>query len=132
MEKTTLEKLIVEHPDMPAPYGAYSTVVRAGDFLFVSGQAGIDPDTGAKAGEDFESQARQAFENLKTCLHCSGCSMDDVVKVITWLGDANERSALNELFGEYFPKDPPARSTPIVDLPMGLLLSIEATAIAPS
>lgn len=58
--------------------------------------------------------------------------MDGVVKVITWLGDANERSALNELFGEYFPNIPPARSTPIVDLAMGLLLSIEATAIVRS
>lgn len=56
--------------------------------------------------------------------------MDDVVKVITWLGDAKERAALNDIFGEYFPNKPPARSTPIVDLPMGLLLSIEATAIA--
>lgn len=127
-----MEKSVVEHPDMPAPYGAYSTAVRAGDFIFISGQAGIVPETGAKAGDDFESQARQAFENLRTCLRCSGSSMDDVVKVITWLGDANERSALNELFGEYFPNQPPARSTPIVSLPMGLLLSIEATAITHS
>lgn len=126
-----MEKSVVDHPDMPAPYGAYSTVVRAGDFLFVSGQAGIVPQTGQKAGEDFESQARQAFENLKTCLACAGASMEDVVKVITWLGDAEERATLNDLFGAYFPSDPPARSTPIVDLPMGLLLSIEATAIAP-
>ncbi|CUI62515.1 RidA family protein [Cognatishimia activa] len=125
-----MDKQVINHPDMPAPYGAYSTAIRAGDFIFVSGQAGIIPKSGAKAGEDFESQARQAFENLKTCLECSGSSMNDVVKVITWLGDAEERAALNDLFGEYFPIDPPARSTPIVDLPMGLLLSIEATAIA--
>lgn len=125
-----MEKRIIEHPDLPAPYGAYSTVVRAGGFLFISGQAGIVPTTGKKAGEDFEAQARQAFANLKTCLECSGASMDDVVKVITWLGDISERSTLNELFGEYFPVAPPARSTPIVDLPNGLLLSIEATAIS--
>ena len=127
-----MDKSIVDHPDMPAPYGAYSTVVRAGDFLFVSGQAGIVPQTGQKAGEDFASQAKQAFENLKTCLECAGVTMDDVVKVITWLGDAEERAALNDMFAKYFPKDAPARSTPIVDLPMGLLLSIEATAIARS
>lgn len=125
-----MKKQVISHPDMPEPYGAYSTVVRAGDFIFVSGQAGIDPETGAKAGEDFEAQARQAFRNLKTCLECSNSSMGDVVKVITWLGDANERAVLNELFAEYFPDEPPARSTPIVHLPMGLLLSIEATAIA--
>lgn len=131
-ERPAVDKQVINHPDMPAPYGKYSTSVRAGDFVFVSGQAGIDPKTGAKAGEDFESQARQAFVNLRTCLECSGSSMDDVVKVITWLGDADERASLNDLFGEYFPNDPPARSTPIVDLPMGLLLSIEATAIARS
>lgn len=125
-----MDKSIVEHPDMPAPYGAYSTVVRASDFLFVSGQAGIVPQTGEKAGEDFASQAMQAFENLKTCLECAGSSMDDVVKVTTWLGDAEERATLNDMFAEYFPSDAPARSTPIVDLPMGLLISIEATAIA--
>ena len=125
-----MKKQVVSHPDMPEPYGAYSTVVRAGDFVFVSGQAGIVPETGAKAGEDFEAQARQAFQNLKKCLECSNSSMSGVVKVITWLGDADERAALNELFAEYFPVEPPARSTPIVDLPMGLLLSIEATAIA--
>ena len=127
-----MDKSIVDHPDMPAPYGAYSTVVRAGDFLFVSGQAGIVPRTGQKAGEDFASQAKQAFENLKTCLECAGATMEDVVKVITWLGDAQERAALNEMFAEYFPKDAPARSPPIVGLTMGLLLSIEATAIARS
>lgn len=62
-EEATLKKTVVEHADMPTPYGAYSSVVRAGDFLFVSGQAGIVPATAAKAGKGFESQARQAFEN---------------------------------------------------------------------
>lgn len=125
----TVKKQVIEHPDLPKPYGAYSTAVRAGNFLFISGLAGIVPATGEKAGEDFETQARQAFENLRTCLDCSGSTMDDVVKVVTYLADASQRALLNALFGEYFPTEPPARSTPIVDLPMGLLLSIEATAI---
>lgn len=124
-----IEKQVISHPDMPKPYGAYSTAVRAGDFLFVSGLAGIVPTSGEKAGEDFETQARQAFENLRTCLDCSGSTMNEVVKVVVYLADANQRALLNTMFAEYFPKDPPARSTPIVELPMGLLLSIEATAI---
>ena len=122
-------KRVISHPDLPKPYGAYSTAVRAGDFLFVSGLAGIVPHSGEKAGDDFESQARQAFENLKTCLRCSGGTMDDVVKVVAYLADGSQRATLNALFGEYFPSEPPTRSTPIVELPMGLLLSIEATAI---
>ena len=124
-----VEKHVVRHQDLPKPYGAYSTAVRAGDFLFVSGLTGIVPETGAKAGEDFDTQARQAFRNLRTCLDCAGASMDDVVKVVTYLADAAQRGALDALFGEHFPTDPPTRSTPIVQLPMGLFLSIEATAI---
>jgi 2-iminobutanoate/2-iminopropanoate deaminase len=125
----SVEKQVISHPDLPKPYGAYSTAVRAGDFLFVSGLAGIVPATGAKAGDDFATQARQAFQNLQTCLDCAGVTMDDVVKVVTYLADASQRGQLNTLFGEYFPTDPPTRSTPIVELPLGLLLSIEATAI---
>jgi 2-iminobutanoate/2-iminopropanoate deaminase len=128
----SIRKEVIRHRDLPKPYGAYSTVVRAGDFLFVSGLAGIVPATGEKAGEDFDTQARQAFENLRVCLACASASMDDVVKVVTYLADGSQRGALNTLFGEYFPVDPPARSTPIVELPMGLLLSIEATAICRS
>ncbi len=124
-----VEKHVIEHPDLPKPYGAYSTAIRAGDFLFVSGLAGIVPSSGEKAGEDFETQARQAFENLRTCLDCSAATLADVVKVVTYLADASQRALLNTLFAEYFPNDPPTRSTPIVELPMGLLLSIEATAI---
>ncbi len=125
----SVEKQVIIHPDLPKPYGPYSTAVRAGDFLFVSGLSGIVPATGAKAGDDFTTQAKQAFQNLQTCLDCSGASMDDVVKVVVYLADASQRGELNTLFGEYFPDDPPARSTPIVELPLGLLLSIEATAI---
>jgi len=127
-----MKKQVINHPDMPEPYGAYSTVVRAGDFLFVSGQGGIVPETGEKAGEDLKSQARQAFRNLQTSLACAGSSMSDVVKVTVWLGDADDRATLDELFGEYFPQEPPARSMPIIELPMGFLVAIEATAIARS
>ena len=66
---------------------------------------------------------------MQKCLDCAGSSMDDVVRVVTCLADASHRDALNTLFGKCFPNDPPNRSTPIVELPMGLLLSIEATAI---
>lgn len=120
-----LTKQVIDHP----PFGAVSKTVRAGDFLFVSGQAGIIPGTRDIAGEDFEAEARQAFENLRSCLESAGTSMDNVVKVVTWLGDAPSFPTLNALFDEYFEVDPPARSSPIVELPMGLRLSIEATAI---
>jgi 2-iminobutanoate/2-iminopropanoate deaminase len=127
--KKPLRKSVIQHADLPKPYGAYSTAIRAGDFLFISGLAGIDPKSGQKVGDDFESQARQAFENLKACVDCSGSKLENVVRVVCYLTDSAHRSSLNALFQEFFPDEPPTRSTPIVELPIGLLLSLEATAI---
>jgi 2-iminobutanoate/2-iminopropanoate deaminase len=102
--------------------------VRAGDFLFVAGQAGLDSTTGA-AGDSFEAQARQAFENLSTVLRAAGSSLQHVVKTTIFLADAAAFPAMNQLYGEYFPTNPPVRSTPIVQLPRGLLISIECIAV---
>jgi 2-iminobutanoate/2-iminopropanoate deaminase len=118
----------VTGPDMPKALGPYSQAVRAGDFLFVAGQAGLDPTTGA-AGDSFEAQARQAFENLSTVLRAAGSSLQHVVKTTIFLADAAAFPAMNQLYGEYFPTNPPVRSTPIVQLPRGLLISIECIAV---
>ena len=115
---------------MPKLLGPYSQVVRAGDFLFVAGQAGINPETEVVAGPDFESQARQAFLNLSTALQACGSNMDKVVQTTVFLTDASKFPELNELFSEFFSKTPPTRSTPIVQLPKGLLFSIECIALA--
>jgi len=113
------------HPPMP-----YSQFIKAGNFIFVSGQAGIDFATGA-IGEDFETQARQAFENVALVLRTAGASMRQVVKTTVWLCDASNFDILNKLYKEYFPDNPPARSTPVVGLPKpGLQISIEAIAVA--
>ena len=122
-------KQAVQSSDMPPALGPYSQAVRAGDLLFISGQAGLSPETGEAAGPDFGSQARQAFENLRAVLSASGRSTDDVVKIIGWVADASYFPEFNDLYAEFFPTDPPARSTPIVALPKGLLISIEATAV---
>ncbi len=113
---------------MPAALGPYSHAVRLGDVLYVSGQAGIDPRTGALAAEDFESEARQAFANLRTVLEAAGSGLDRVAKVTVFLTDAALFGHMNALFAEFFPTDPPARSTPIVALPRGLRISIDAIA----
>jgi 2-iminobutanoate/2-iminopropanoate deaminase len=116
-------------PNMPRALGPYSHVVRAGDFLFVSGQAGLDPATGSLAGETFESQARQAFENLSTVLQAAGSSLANVVKTTIFCADPTAFATVNQLYAEYFPENPPARSVPIVQLPRGLLISIECIAV---
>ncbi len=111
-------------PQMPKALGPYSHAVRLGDLLFISGQAGIDPVTGA-VSEDFSAQARQAFQNLATVLEAAGSDLKHVAKTTIFLTNAAEFAKLNELYAEFFPTNPPARSVPIVQLPRGLLISIE-------
>ena len=110
--------------------GPYSQAVRVGDVVYTAGQPGIDPATGAVAGDSFEAQARQAFANLAAVLEDAGSSLKRVVKVTCFLSDAAAFPVLNALFAEYFPGAPPVRSAPIVQLPRGLLFSIDAIAVA--
>lgn len=119
---------VVETPRVPR-IGPYSQVVRVGALLFTAGQPGIDPVTGAAAGETFEAQARQAFANLRAVLEDAGSGLERVVKTTCFMGDPGAFSKLNELYAEHFPVAPPVRSTPIVALPRGLLISIEAVAV---
>jgi 2-iminobutanoate/2-iminopropanoate deaminase len=124
----TNRKEVVESARVPR-IGPYSQAVRAGGLVFTAGQAGIDPKTGAVAGADFEAQARQAFANLRAVLEDAGSGMDQVVRVTCFVADPAAFATLNALFAEYFPVAPPARSTPLVALPRGLLFSIDAVAV---
>jgi 2-iminobutanoate/2-iminopropanoate deaminase len=110
--------------------GPYSQAVRVGNMIYVAGQPGLDPATGRVAGPTFELQARQAFENLRAILADAGSGLDRVVKTTCFLPAPDAFDALNALYTEYFPSGPPARSAPIVQLPRGLLFSIEAVAVA--
>lgn len=112
---------------MPKALGPYSHAVRLGDLLFISGQAGLDPVMGTVA-EDFSAQARQAFQNLATVLQAAGSDLQHVAKTTIFLSNAAEFPKLNELYAEFFPTNPPTRSVPIVQLPRGLLISIECIA----
>jgi 2-iminobutanoate/2-iminopropanoate deaminase len=121
--------VVIESKRVPRR-GPYSQAVRVGDLIFVAGQAGVDPVTGAIAGATFEQQARRAFENLRAVLEDSGSGLDQVVKTTCFLAMPEAFDQLNALYAEYFPVTPPARSTPVVQLPRGLLFSIEAIAAA--
>lgn len=110
--------------------GPYSQAVRVGDLVYTAGQPGIDPATGAVAGDTFEAQARQAFANLAAVLEDAGSRLERVVKVTCFLADPGAFPVLNALFAEFFPVAPPVRSAPIVQLPRGLLFSIDAIAVA--
>jgi 2-iminobutanoate/2-iminopropanoate deaminase len=97
--------------------------------VFVSGIVGIDPRTGALAGETIQEQTRQALTNCEEILDAAGATMDDIVEVCTLLTDPADFDGMNEEYAKWFPVDPPARFTPKlgVDIP-GLLISIRVVA----
>src|SRR5262245_32957614 len=93
----------------PPAIGPYSQAIRAGDFVFVSGQVAVDVRTG-KLAEGIEAQTRQVLENLRTVLAAAGTSLDRVVKVTIFLGRWEDFPAMNEVYAGYFGTKPPARS----------------------
>jgi len=122
----------IANPTVPKTKGPYSQVTRLDQLLFVSGQASTDPATGDFIPGSFDVQARQAFENLSAALRAGGSGLEHVVKTTVFLCDPVNFTALNKLYAEYFPNNPPARSTPIVKLPLEqLAISIEAIAAVP-
>lgn len=120
---------VVESARVPR-LGPYSQAVRYRDLVFTAGQAGIDPATGRVAGDTFEAQARQAFANLGAVLEDAGSRLARVLKLTCFVTDAASFAPLNTLFAELFPEAPPVRTTPIVQIPHGLLCSIDAIAVA--
>lgn len=112
----------------------YSLVVRAGDTLYLSGHVPVNPETGEISGDNVTDQARQTFDNLVTTLQGVGASLDDVVKVIIFLTDVGgDFAAMNAVYRDYFPANPPARTTVGTSglALSGLLIEIEMTAYVP-
>lgn len=116
------------HPTVPL-----SKAVKANGFLFVSGAVGTDPDTGAVAGPDIESQTRQTLENIKSTLESLGSSMEKVVKSTVFLTNIEDFARMNQVYATFFPKEaPPARSTVAVAALARpeLIVEIEVIALA--
>jgi 2-iminobutanoate/2-iminopropanoate deaminase len=101
---------IISSPDAPAAIGPYSQAVRIGDRLYLSGQLGMNPETGKLAGQGFEAQARQALENQRAILETAGFSLNDVVQCQVFVTDMNHYPAFNAIYKEYFGGDFPARA----------------------
>jgi 2-iminobutanoate/2-iminopropanoate deaminase len=126
-----MNKRIVATDEAPAAVGPYSQGVQLGDFVFTAGQLGIVPGTADFAGPDIQSQTRQALENLKAVLEASGSCLKHAVKVTVFLQDIEEFSQMNQVYAEFFPEDPPARSAvQVAALPLGGRVEIEAVAEA--
>lgn len=122
-----MTKQVISVPN--APRYPFSSAIRAGGYVFVSGQGGFqDPKTGG-AIEGIEAQTRQCLENMKQVLETAGSSLDDVVKVTIFLGNVADYARMNEVYQSYFPKDQPARSAAVTGLVIpNMLIEIECIA----
>jgi 2-iminobutanoate/2-iminopropanoate deaminase len=122
--------VIVFTEKAPRPVGPYSQAVASGDLVFCSGQIGIDPATGKLVEGGTKEQARQCMRNLQAVLEASGCTLAEVVKTTIFVTDMDEFKEVNEIYGSFFAKEPPARSTVgVARLPLGARVEIEAIAI---
>jgi 2-iminobutanoate/2-iminopropanoate deaminase len=123
-----MKKVISTH-QAPAAVGPYSQAVQAGPFLFCSGQIALNADATQPIPEGVVAQTHQIFKNIQAILTEAGYSLNDVVKTTIFLTDINDFQAVNEVYGRYFPSQPPARSTVAVKgLPRGALVEIEVVA----
>jgi 2-iminobutanoate/2-iminopropanoate deaminase len=115
----------------PKAVGPYSQGIWVGDFVFTSGQVGLDPATGKMVAGGTTAQARQIMENLRAILEAANSDFSKVVKVTVYLSDINDFAEFNEVYSEHFPSDPPARSAfQVAALPLGALVEIEMVALA--
>ena len=122
-------KKILNTTNAPAAIGPYSQAVRAGSFIYISGQLPIDPATGAFAGQDAASQSRQSLRNIQAILASEGLGLDTVVKVNVFLKDMNDFAAMNEVYAQFFTESYPARAAvEVARLPKDALVEIEAVA----
>lgn len=113
----------------PLPY-PFAKAVRAGDFVFVSGQLPFGPD-GAMVHGPIEVQTRQVLENIKATLEETGCTLADVVKNTIWLEEERDFGGFNKIYAEYFAENPPARATVGSKLMLDAKIEIETLAYKP-
>jgi len=126
-----MKRTVVSTDGAPKAIGPYSQAIAAGDFVFCSGQVGLDPVTGDLA-EGLEQQVLRGLENMKAVLEEAGLSSADVVKTTVFLTSMDDFAAMNEIYEKVFSDSPPARSTVAVkELPKGAVFEIEAIALAP-
>jgi reactive intermediate/imine deaminase len=116
--------------DAPAAIGPYSQAIRAGGFLFVSGQVALDPATGALVAGDVAAQADRTLRNLVAILAAAGCSPASVVRTTIYLTDLGHFATVNEVYARYFAPPYPARVTvQVAGLPRAAQVEIDAVAV---
>jgi len=128
IEKTIRE--VISTDGAPKAIGPYSQAIRAGGFLFTSGQVAIDPGTQQVIAGDVSAQTDRVLKNLAAILQASGSSLEQVVRCTVFLKNMGDFGAMNEVYGKYFKQAPPARSTvEVARLPKDVLVEIDAIAL---
>jgi 2-iminobutanoate/2-iminopropanoate deaminase len=124
-----MSKQAIQTPSAPAAIGPYSQAIRAGNTVYLSGQIGLDPATGALR-DGTEAQARQVLDNLRAVAEASGGSLDDIVKLTLLLADMGDFAKVNEIMAAAFSKPYPARATyQVAALPRSARIEIEAVLV---
>src|ERR1700730_8188924 len=125
-------KTVINTTNAPAPIGPYSQAISAGNFLFVSGQIAISPNTGELILDDIKTETKQVMENIKSILIEAGIDFSNIVKTSIFLKDMQSFSQVNEVYGTYFKDHFPARETvQVAGLPKNVNVEISVTAFKP-
>ena len=122
-------KKIISTEKAPAAIGPYSQAVEAAGLIFISGQLPIDPSTGNMAPAEIKAQTEGVIKNLEGILKSQGLALENILKTTVYMTDLSQFAQMNEVYGKFFTKDPPARATVEVKaLPKAALVEIEAIA----
>ncbi len=125
-----MERTVIRTDKAPKAIGPYSVAIRSGAHVFTSGQIGLDPATQALVTGGVQAETRQALTNLSHVLAEAGSGMDKVLKTTVFLRDMADFPHMNEVYAEFFPENPPARSTvAVAGLPKGAAVEIELVAL---
>ncbi len=123
-------KQVIRTNKAPNAIGPYSQAIKAGNTLYISGQVPLNPETGKLIEGGIKEQTEQVMQNISAILKEAGYSFNDVVKSTCLLNDMGNFAAMNEVYGKYYPENPPARAAfAVKELPLSVLVEIETIAV---
>jgi 2-iminobutanoate/2-iminopropanoate deaminase len=126
----SIERTIIATEEAPGAVGPYSQAIAADGFVFTAGQIPINPASGKVEAETIEDQTRRVLTNVDAVLRAAGSGLDRVVKMTVFMTDLADFQAMNGVYAEFFPSNPPARSAvQVVALPLGVQIEMEAVAL---
>jgi 2-iminobutanoate/2-iminopropanoate deaminase len=128
---STHDLQVIRSDQAPNAIGPYSQAIRVGSFIHTAGQIALNPRTGELEGNDIEAQTRRVLQNLSAVLEAAGSGLSRAIKTTVFMQDLGEFARMNAVYAEFFPENPPARSTvQVAALPRGAKIEIECVAVS--